>query len=243
MIKAGIICPCPIEYETCCNILGLSNEKELGGRSISFKIRGKIDLFAVKAGPGKIQCASATQLIIDGYRPDYVFDVGSAGALSDELKISDIVCVKNAFEYDVCDMDKFSQLASELTTSTVLTNLLSSESGIIQEFTDWTALHSSSRLVVGDIASGEKDVCGGKLRQDLHDKLEAIACNWETSAVLKTAQLNSVQAFSFRVITDMAGKDCQKELRANWEGALKVLYSVLKEFLFHGWLDRISQSL
>lgn len=243
MIKAGIVCPCPIEYETSCNILELSNEKELAGRVVASKTSDNIDLFAIKAGPGKIQCASATQLVIDNFRPDYVIDVGGAGALSNELKINDIVCVRNAFEYDVCDLDKFSKWASDLTTSTVLTKLLSSKSGIMEEFSDWAVLYSSARLVIGDIASGEKIIAGGKLRKDLYEKLGAIACNWETSAVLKTAQLNSVQAFSFRVITDMAGKNCKKELQKNWKRTLKVLYSVLKEFLFHGWLDRISQSL
>ena len=107
MIKAGIVCPCPIEYETCCNILELSNEKELAGRVVASKKSNNIDLFAIKAGPGKIQCASATQLVIDNFRSDYIIDVGGAGALSNELKINDIVCVKNAFEYDIFDLEEF----------------------------------------------------------------------------------------------------------------------------------------
>lgn len=243
MIKIGIICPCDIEYENCCDILELANEKELGGRVVSFKTSGNIDLFAIKAGPGKIQCASASQLIIDSYRPNYLFDVGGAGALSNELKIYDIVCAKNAYEYDVYDIDKFSKWPSGLTTSTVLTKLLSSELGTMQEFIDWVALNSSSRLVIGDIASGENIVAGGKLRQDLHEKLGAIACNWETSAVFKTAQLNSVQAFSFRVITDRADKSYRDQIKENWEGALKVLYTILEEFIYSGWLRRVSKFL
>ncbi len=243
MIKIGIICPCPIEYETCCGSLELRNEKELGGRAVSFKTSGNIDLYAIKAGPGKIQCASAAQLIIDSYRPSYLFDVGGAGALSNELKIYDIVCAKNAFEYDVYDIDNFSKWPSGLTTSTVLTKLLSSEFGIIEEFIEWVALNSSSRLVVGNIASGENIVAGGKLRQELHEKLGAVACNWETSAVFKTAQLNSVQAFSFRVITDKGDKNYREQIKKNWEGALKILYTVLEEFIHSGWLLRISQVL
>ncbi|KPJ63928.1 hypothetical protein AMJ44_13690 [candidate division WOR-1 bacterium DG_54_3] len=243
MIKVGIICPCPVEYKTCRNILELSNETESAGRAVASKTSKDIDLMAIEAGPGKTQCASAAQLVIDNFHPDYIIDVGGAGALSNELKINDIVCVKDAFEYDVCDVDKFSKWARVLTTSTALKKLLSFESGIMEEFTDWVALHSSARLVIGNIASGEKIIAGGELRQDLREKLGAIACDWETSAVLKTAQLNSVPAFSFRVITDMAGKNFKKELKKNWKSTLKVLYAVLKEFIFHGWLDRISQAL
>jgi len=65
LVKVGIICPCDIEYQSCKEILKLHNETELAGRLISSR-RGKdVEVIAIKAGPGKIQCASATQLIID----------------------------------------------------------------------------------------------------------------------------------------------------------------------------------
>ena len=235
-----MVCPCPVEYKTCCSILGLSKKKELSGRAVSSLTSDNIVLFAVKAGPGKIQCASATQLIIDSYRPDYVIDVGGAGALSSELKINDIVCVKNSFEYDVCDLTKFSQLSSHLATSTVLEKLLSSHAEIMGEFSTWVASNSPARLRFGDLASGERIINEEKLKKALHETLGAVACDWETSAVLKTAKLNNIRAFSFRVITDTAGKDMKKELKDNWEPALRILFSVLKEFLFHGWLHRVS---
>jgi len=243
MIKVGMVCPCSIEYEICCNVLELTNEEKLAGRVVVSKAHKNIDLLAINAGPGKIQCASAAQMIIDNFRPDYLIDVGGAGALSKELEINDIICVENSLEYDVCDIDKFSHLASDLTASTVLTKLSSFKSKIMEQFSDWVALHGSARLVIGDLASGEKNITGGKLKQDLYEKLGAIACNWETSAVLKTAQLNNIKTFSFRVITDTADKDMKEELQNNWEGALKILYTVLKEFIFHGWLHRISKVL
>ena len=242
-MNIGIVCPCPLEYETCCRILELIDETELCGRAVSSHIGGNMEVLAVKAGPGKIQSASATQLIIDIFRPDYIIDVGGAGALSTELKINDIICGKNAFEFDVCDVDQFSHLASDLTTTTVVTRLLSSKSSVMKEFSDWIATHSSTRLLFGDLASGERNISGGKLKEALSEKLGAVACNWETSAVLKTAQLNDIPAFSFRVITDAAGKKMKEEFEKNWQGALEILFVVLKEFIFHGWLPRITREL
>ncbi len=243
MIKVGMVCPCPIEYEICSNILELGNEEKLAGRAIASKTYNNINLIAISAGPGKIQSASATQLIIDVFHPNYVIDVGGAGALSSELKINDIVCVRNAYEYDVCDVEEFSCFPSDLIVGTVITKLLSYRPEIMEEFSDWVALHSSARLIIGDLASGERNIIGGKLKQELYKRLGAIACNWETSAVLKTAQLNNVPAFSFRVITDTAGENMKEEMEKNWERALKALYTVLKEFIFHGWLYRISKIL
>lgn len=242
-MKIGIICPCPIEYETCCQILELGDETELFGRSVASQIGGNMEVLAVKSGPGKIQSASATQLIADIFRPDYIMDTGGSGALTTELKVKDIICAKNALEYDICDIDKFSQMASDLTSTTVVTKLLSSVSGVMEEFSDWVAEHCPSRLLLGNLASGERNIRGGKLKEDLYKRLGAVACNWETSAVLKTAQLNNIPTFSFRVITDTADKEMKDDLKKNWGEALEILFFVLKEFIFHGWLLRMTREL
>ena len=94
-------------------------------------------------------------------------------------------------------------------------------------------------IKVGSIASGEKDVDNKGLRQDLYHKLGAIACNWETSSILKTAQLNGVKSFSFRVITDNADEEMENNLNANWKKALEILYKALNKFIFEGWVNKI----
>ena len=94
-------------------------------------------------------------------------------------------------------------------------------------------------IKVGNIASGEKDVNNKELRQELNHKLGAIACNWETSSVLKTAQLNEIKSFSFRVITDNANKEMENDLKANWGKALEIMYKALNKFIFEGWVNKI----
>ena len=94
-------------------------------------------------------------------------------------------------------------------------------------------------IKVGNIASGEKDVDNKELRQELHKKFNAIACNWETSSVLKTAQLNGIKSFSFRVITDNADEDMNDDFNTNCEKALEVMFPVLNKFIFEGWINKI----
>jgi len=94
-------------------------------------------------------------------------------------------------------------------------------------------------IKVGNVASGEKDVNSKELRQELHLKLGAITCNWETSSVLKTAQLNEIKSFSFRVITDNANEEIENDLNANWGKALEIMYKALDEFIFGGWIKKI----
>jgi len=80
LVKVGIICPCKDEYQSCKKILKLNNETELAGRLISSRREKDVEVIAIEAGAGKIHCASATQLIIDKFQPDFIFDIGAAGS-------------------------------------------------------------------------------------------------------------------------------------------------------------------
>lgn len=237
LVKVGIICPCKDEYQNCKKILNLNNETELAGRTVSSRRDKDVEVVAIQAGAGKIHCASATQLIIDKFQPDFIFDVGAAGSLSEKLSINDIVCSEYSFEYDVCPDDDLTKIPDDLKTSTVLNEISSKE--VLKEFSNWVEKNMGTIIKIGNIASGERDVNSKELRRELHEKLNAIACNWETSSVLKAAQLNGIKSFSFRVITDNADEDMNDDYNANNIKALEIMFPILNEFLFEGWINKI----
>ena len=237
LVKIGIICPCSSEYKSCKKILKLNDETELAGRIISSRKEKDVEAIAIQAGAGKIRCASATQLIIDKFQPDFIFDVGAAGSLSEKLSINDIVCAEYSFEYDVCTDDDLTKMPDDLKTSTVLNKASSKE--VLKEFSNWAKETTGSTIKIGNIASGEKDIDSKELRRELHEKLNAIACNWETSSVLKTAQLNGIKSLSFRVITDNADEHMNDEYEENNKNALEIMFPVLAKFIFEGWINKI----
>ena len=73
-IKVGIICPLDVEYRVCKEELGLGDQTERAGRFIFSRKEKEIEVWAVKAGVGKINCSSATQLIIDQFHSDFVIN-------------------------------------------------------------------------------------------------------------------------------------------------------------------------
>ena len=97
-IKVGIICPLDDEYNACKEILGLKNESELFGRVFSERKEENIEVYAIKAGVGKINCSSATQLVSDRFHTDFVIDAGVAGSLIKDLDIFDIVCAEHCYD-------------------------------------------------------------------------------------------------------------------------------------------------
>ncbi len=236
-IKAGIICPGDDEYLICKKILKLDNETEVAGRLISSRREKDIETIVVKAGEGKICCASATQLIIDKYHPEFVFDIGASGSLTEKININDIICCEYSFEYDVCTGEELTKKSDDFITSTVLTKDSLKEE--LREFSNWVKETIGTIIKVGNIACGEKDVDDKELSQKLHRRFSAIACNWETSSVLKTAQLNGTKSLSFRVITDNADENMNNDFDANCVKALEVMFPVLNKFIFEGWINKI----
>jgi len=237
LVKIGIVCPGDDEYLICKKILKLHNETELAGRLISSRRKKDIEVIAIKAGEGRICCASASQLIIDKFEPDFIFDVGTSGSLSEKLSINDIVCAEYSFEYNVDTSKELVKTPSDFKTWTILNKVSSKEA--LKEFSKWARETMGTTIKIGNIASGEKDVDSKELRQVLHEKFGAITCNWETSSVLKTAQLNKVNSFSFRVITDNADKKMDDDLEKNREKALEIMYKAMNKFIFEGWIIKI----
>ena len=89
----------------------------------------------------------------------------------------------------------------------------------------------------GNIASGEKTVKDKMTRDKLHSLLNAHACDWETSSVIKTANLNDIKALSIRVITDNADEKMEKDFYENWGNALEKLYTVLNKMFEESLLN------
>lgn len=54
----------------------------------------------VECGVGKVNAARTTQIMIDRYNPNYVINVGTAGGLTNELKVKDIVIGKDLIQHD-----------------------------------------------------------------------------------------------------------------------------------------------
>ncbi len=237
LVKVGIICPGLDEYLFCKKILKLDNETELAGRLISSRRDKDREVIGIKAGEGKICCASATQSIIDKYHPDFVFDIGASGSLTEKININDIICCEYSFEYDVCTGEKLTKKSDDFITSTVFTKDSSKEA--LREFSNWAKKTMGTIIKIGNIACGEKDVDDKELSKKLHEQFNALACNWETSSVLKTAQLNGIKSLSFRVITDNADEKMDADYNANNVKALKIMFPVLAKFLFEGWINKI----
>ncbi len=83
------------------------------------KIHNK-ECILVECGVGKVNAARTTQSLIDKFEVNYVINVGSAGSITPELNVQDIVIGKELIQYDfditqigdyekgeICDVGKY----------------------------------------------------------------------------------------------------------------------------------------
>ena len=61
----------------------------------------------VECGIGKVNAARCTQVLIDNYKLDYVFNIGVAGGVDSSLKVGDIVVGEKLVQHDF-DITAFS---------------------------------------------------------------------------------------------------------------------------------------
>lgn len=119
-MKIGIIAA---EYEEMLaikNIMeNISENKIYNLTFYSGKIHNR-ECILVECGVGKVNAARTTQILIDKFTIDYVINVGSAGSITPELNVQDIVIGKELIQYDfditqigdyekgeICDVGKY----------------------------------------------------------------------------------------------------------------------------------------
>lgn len=79
-------------------------------KNISLETKYNLDLYTgtiqntqvllVRSGVGKVNAARVCQIITDNYDLEFIINLGSAGALNDNLKIGDIVVGQKLVQHD-----------------------------------------------------------------------------------------------------------------------------------------------
>ena len=243
--RVAIICPVPREYQICKNKLGLINETIENNKKLSRLTKNKILVTAVSAGIGKINCAAAAQRMISELRCDILIDSGSAGALDENYSCGNIVFAVNSYEHDILSEPGLNGLKKEMSSSTIMKNVLINEKklSLFNDFKLHTREKNGCYIFTGDCASGEKNVDSQKMKETLKKNFKSIICNWETSAVLKTANLCRIPCLSIRSISDSADENMMADYKKNAGSSLEKLYETIAIFIYDGWMKKIIEAL
>jgi len=183
-------------------------EKKLEGRRettigmdtfVSGKLFGQDAVLAV-CGPGKVNAAVCTQKMITAFSPDWVLNLGVAGAGADGVRIGDLVAATAAVQHDA-DTSPLGDPVG-MVSKVNLVELPCDE----ELRARLVAAAKKANLTVheGIIATGDQFIHDGATRARIHQLFGALAVEMEGGAVAHACLLNGVKCGVLRSISDQA---------------------------------------
>lgn len=192
-------------------LLPLLENGELLRRHYSRGIIGGNEVVALFGFIGKVESAMMAQLLIDRFRPTHFIHCGSAGAISPELRIGEVVCGNEYFEHDF-------QRGSALR--------LPASVKIIEKLTD-----VYPNLRIGPIVSGDVLVSERVLKERLHQSFGAFAVDMDSAALAKVCYENGVEFCAVKVIVDTSEEQALMEYEQNFRKFASLPSTIVSEML------------
>ena len=195
------------------SILSLMKETELtihyGVKFYKGTINGK-DCIVSKSGVGKVNAARSTQIMIDRFQPDFILNIGSAGALEPSLEIGDIVISDCCIQHDV-DITAFGHPKGYIAG----VRYIQADGALIEKCKKAIELSVDSKYktYIGIVASGDQFISSLEVKEQLHKDFNAWCAEMEGAAIAHVCHLCDMPFVVIRSISDKATKGNAIEFR------------------------------
>lgn len=196
----GLIGAMAVEVEALEGKLENRREMKIGMDTfVSGKLFGQDAVLAV-CGPGKVNAAVCTQKMITAFSPEWVLNLGVAGAGADGVHIGDLVIATAAVQHDA-DTSALGDPVG-MVSKVNLVQLPCDES--LRVCLAQAAKQAGLTVHEGIIATGDQFIHDGETRARIHRLFGALAVEMEGGAVAHTCLLNGVKCSVIRSISDQA---------------------------------------
>lgn len=200
MRKTGIIVAMKEELEEILKIMNNINEKKI--YNIQY-FEGKInttDIIIVESGVGKVNAARITQILIDKLEVENIINVGSAGALNEELNIGDIVIADTLIQHDF-DITAFNHNKGYITG---VGDYIETDKSLQEKFKKAANKieDKTYKIKVGTIASGDIFCIDIKMKDKIQSKFNAECIEMEGAAIAQVCYLDKIPFIVIRSISD-----------------------------------------
>ena len=151
----------------------------------------------VRSGVGKVNAARTTQILTDRFNLNYIINVGSAGALNDDLNIGDIVVGKELIQHDF-DVTAFGREKGYIPETG---KIFKSDKNLIKKCENIKI--KNIKITTGVIASGDIFCTDINIKEKIRKKFNADCCEMEGAAIAQVCYLNKIPFIVIRSISDI----------------------------------------
>ena len=230
MKRIGIIAAMNEEMQEIKNIMTDIKPKHVF--NLTF-FKGKInstDCILVESGVGKVNAARTTQIMMDYFKIDYIINVGSAGATSDKLNITDVVIADKLCQYDF-DVSPIGFKKGEIMD---LGLYFYSEKSLLQKCQSTMQsldIDNSFKVHVGTVASADMFCTDPNIAKSVNDNYGALCVEMEGASIAQVCALNNTPFIAIRSISDSPNGNNNLDFNEYLSISSKRCASFLKELL------------
>lgn len=181
-----------------------------------------------RCGVGKVNAGRVTQIIIDNFNPDYILNLGTAGAINENLNIGDVIIGKKVVQHDF-DITEFNHEKGFIPNVGVF---IHSAEELLSRAEKVIALvnrnESKFALNLGIVASGDIFCSQNDMKKKIYSKFNADIVDMECAAIAQVSKLCDVPFITIRCISDIPNGVNNKTFEENLEFASLRCGEILK---------------
>lgn len=186
--------------------------------------QNKLDVVLTRCSRGKVNAAIAAQQLIDVFRVQHIFNMGSAGGLDPSLSVGDIVVAQDLVQHDIdlsgCglkrgelmmfkaqegahdDPDSFDRVESYPADQMLSSIALKAAKEC--EFQGFGAQKTKPKIYYGRVLTGDQFIHDPCVSSDLLITFKGLCVEMEGAAIAHTCAVNNVSFLCVRAISDKA---------------------------------------
>ena len=155
--------------------------------------------FMVESGVGKVNASRTAQILIDKFDISYIFNVGVAGGISENLKVGDIVIGEKLVQHDF-DITAFNHEKGYIPNINVY---IDSSEYLIKKVESVLKCNYHK----GVIASGDIFITDKMMSNKINNKFKALCVEMEGASIAQVCYLSQVPFIVLRSISDVPNND------------------------------------
>lgn len=230
MKQIGIVVAMEEEFEEIENKMKNIETKQI--KDLTFvvgKIEGK-ECVLVKSGVGKVNAARTTQIMIDYFKLDCIFNLGAAGAIHNQLEIGDIVIGKYVVQHDF-DITAFGHKKGYITG---IGNHVKCNEELVQKFEEviQNIPEKEYQINLGIVATGDIFCTDVAMKDKIRENFKADVVDMECAAIAQVAYLNHLPFIVIRSVSDVPNGKNASTFDENLKLASKRCAVILEKFLY-----------
>lgn len=221
MKKVGIIFAMKEELNEFTKKVKTSNEYKIFDLTFYESSVNDMTCILVESGIGKVNSARTTQILIDNFNADYIFNVGVAGSITDKVNIGDIVVADKLVHHDF-DITSFNHEKGFIPN---IGTYIKSDEYLLKKANE---LIYNSKIHIGTIASGDIFITDYKMSEKINNKFNALCVEMEGASIAQVCYLSNIPFLILRSISDSPNKENNT---INYEKFLEESSKRISEFL------------